>query len=202
MTQGRTPMMLRAAGLMLVGGIAAAAITAYLLRGDAADSQAAIAPPPPMASIALPKDAVLIGQTAPQQLETRPGARPVVAAQGEDPGLVAGATPASSAVGSTVTGAPDAPPVPTEVKFGEGDTLLVTVPADKVHDAQSGASTASSANPASSAGHRRPARSSKPLPPNALVPDSDLPSMNALPASRGGAPKDPVAEAQLRASMR
>ncbi len=187
MTGTPSTRVLRGVALMLMGGVAAAAMTAYVLRDEGGQSgpnagrgatASEIAPPPPMASIMLPKDAILIGDAPPQQVETRLGARPIIAP----------------------------PEPPTVLKFGDGDALLVTPPAASAPPAppasvvisSSGSSGANGVSHASPPKARKPSR---PLAPNALLPDSDPPSY-ALPPSRGGPPKDPVAEAQLRASMR
>ena len=150
-----------------------------------------MAPPPPMASIMVPKDAVLIGDTAPPQLETRLGARPVTAPteQAQAAQLAPTAEPAQAAQ----------TPTPTVVKFGDRDTVMVTPEAQA--PATNGAAGAVANNAPVSRSAPKAKKPSHPLPPNALLPDGDPPSY-ALPPSRGGAPKDPVAEAQLRASMR
>ncbi len=198
LTGSSSTRVLRGVALMLMGGVAAAALTAYVLRDEGGQSgpnagrgvaASELAPPP---SIVLPKDAILIGDTPPQQLETRLGARPMPAPPDRPPEpLREGETKPSPQ-----------PQPPTELKFGDGDTLLVTPPAPKASVVI--ASSGSNGSGSNGGGHTSPPKArkpSRPLAPNALLPDSDPPSY-ALPPSRGGAPKDPVAEAQLRASIR
>ena len=184
-TGGRSTNVLRALALVLMGGVAAASVTAYVLRDDVAQHSATSSEtmaPPPMASIMVPKDAVLIGDTPPQQVQTRPGS----------------------------VAQPREAPTATEVKFGDSDTLLVSPPAPASVTSATATSAGSlpitASGPSHSAstpsvGASRGRKPSRPLPPNALLPDSEPPSYS-LPPSRGGAPKDPIAEAQLRASMR
>jgi len=178
--------LLRGAALMLMGGVAAAAITAFMLRNDVPVAATNIAPPPVMAPIAVPQDAVKIGATPPPQMETRPGSQPAQEVKFDDRDAVL--------VAAAPSAAPNAAAAPT----------AAASPASAA-----AASPAAATGPATGAGHasreskepRKAKKSSQPLPANALLPDPDPPSY-ALPAGRGGAPRDPVSEAQLRASMK
>lgn len=202
-TSSHSTSVLRAVALMMMGGVAAAAITAYALREDTraqATTALEATPLPQMASIAVPRDAMLIGNTPPQQVETRPGTRTVSAGAAGSPEQVAlAAMPVLPLAQAEV-------PTATVVKFGDGDALVVTtVPAALSSNLAANAPAVSlksgGAAGAPNVSARKPRKPTQPLPPNALLPDSDPPSY-ALPASRGGAPRDPVAEAQLRAPTR
>ena len=186
--------LLRGAALMLMGGVAAAAITAFMLRNDVPVAATNIAPPPVMAPIAVPQDAVKIGATPPPQMETRPGSQPAQEVKFDDRDAVLVAAAPSAAPNAAAAQASNAAAAPN----------AAASPASAA-----AASPAAATGPATGAGHasreskepRKAKKSSQPLPANALLPDPDPPSY-ALPAGRGGAPRDPVSEAQLRASMK
>jgi hypothetical protein len=174
--RGRAPRMLRAVGLMIAGGAAAAVLTAYLMRTENTQSMQNandMAALPQLPTIVAPQVTGQVTAPAPQ----------------------AAAAP------------------PAEVKFDEKDAVMV--PATSAMPAQV-AAPVTPAKPAAQSTRETPAAAvatpehhhSAPKPKstsNAMTPDNndtlakDL--AKPLPASASG-PKDPVAEAQLRASMR
>jgi hypothetical protein len=174
--RGRAPRMLRAVGLMIAGGAAAAVLTAYLMRTENVQSMQTTTD-----MAALP------------QLPT------IVA-----PPLGAAAPNAAANAAATPMSAGAAPPA--EVKFTDKDAVVVpaasAVP-QSVAAPQAPAPLAAAESTPHHHAHPKPKSTS-----NALMPDNndalqkDL--AKPLPASpgSGGGPKDPVAEAQLRASMR
>jgi hypothetical protein len=176
--RGRAPRLLRAAAFMIAGGAAAAAFTAYLMRTENVQSMQNtndMAALPQLPAIVAPP--INAGVTAPAKAQA---AAPPAEVKFDDKDAIM--VPAASAVPAT----PAAVPAPVAAPDSAAH-----------HHATAGTAGATSATGA----HPKPKTTS-----NALVPDNndtlakDL--SKPLPAAPASGPKDPVAEAQLRASMR